>query len=376
MRIVALRALGLGDLLTGIPALRGLRAAFGGARITLAAPAVLRPLAALSGAVDEVADTAPLQPLAAGLHGADLAVNLHGRGPQSTRLLLATGPGRLIAFGHQPGGMPVWRADEHEVDRWCRLLAESGIPADPADLLLDRPAWPSPGPAGAVIIHPGAASGARRWPAGRWAEVARALQTVTRHPVVLTGTMSERAVARRIAGMAGLRPEAVLAGRTDLGGLAALAADAALVLSGDTGMAHLAAAFARPAVTLAGPVPPRRWGPPPRPWHRVLWAGLEGDPHAARPGPGLLALQPGEVITAAAELLAPRAKGARRCLDSASPPSPPQEPGFGRRGEATPPKRPGGERRRCCLAIGAVGSDRADKASMGPRMSCATARSG
>jgi ADP-heptose:LPS heptosyltransferase len=68
-------------------------------------------------------------------------------------------------------------------------------------------------------------------------------------------------------------------------------------------MAHLAAAFARPAVTLAGPVPPRRWGPPPRPWHRVLWAGLDGDPHAAQPAPGLLALRPAEVIAAAEQAL-------------------------------------------------------------------------
>jgi ADP-heptose:LPS heptosyltransferase len=78
-----------------------------------------------------------------------------------------------------------------------------------------------------------------------------------------------------------------------------------LVLSGDTGLAHLAAAFGTPAVTLAGPVPPRLWGPPPRPWHRVLWAGLEGDPHAAQPGPGLLAITPTQVIAAATELLVP-----------------------------------------------------------------------
>ena len=304
--VVVLRALGLGDLLTGIPALRGLRAAFGGARITLAAPAALGPLAALSGAVDETADTAPLSPPGRALHHADLAVNMHGRGPQSTRLLLQTGPRRLIAFEHQDlpetGGQPRWRADEHEVTRWCRLLRESGIPADPAAIGLDRPAIPSPRP-GAVIIHPGAAAGARRWPAGRWAEVARALNRASR-PVVLTGTLREWPLARHVAARAGLPGDCVLAGRTGLEALAALTARAALVLSGDTGVAHLAAAFARPAVTLAGPVAPRLWGPPPRPWHRVLWAGLEGDPHAAEPGPGLLALQVEDVITAASQVLA------------------------------------------------------------------------
>jgi ADP-heptose:LPS heptosyltransferase len=309
-RIVVLRALGLGDLLTGIPALRALRAAFGEARITLAAPTVLRPLAELSGAVDAVADTAPLQPLHPRLHGADLAVNLHGRGPESTRLLRATGPGRLMTFGHPEvaglDGMPMWRADEHEVARWCRLLTECGVPADPGALTLKRPPWPSARP-GAVIIHPGAASGARRWPADRWAEVARALllATMGRRPIVLTGAGAERPLARRVADLAGLPDASVLAGCTDLAALAALTAHAVLVLSGDTGLAHLAAAFGTPAVTLAGPVSPRLWGPPSRPWHRVLWAGLEGDPHAAQPGPGLLAITPDQVIAAATELLGP-----------------------------------------------------------------------
>ncbi|MBV9094476.1 MAG: glycosyltransferase family 9 protein [Streptosporangiaceae bacterium] len=329
-RVVVLRALGLGDLLTAIPALRGLRAAFGQARVTLAAPAVLAPLAALSGAVDDVTDTGALyvggvwarrqerlngqgrppgaaEPLDRALHGADVAVNLHGRGPQSSRLLLATAPWRLIAFEHRDvpatRGLPRWHADEHEVARWCRLLAETGIPADPGALGLPRPPVPSPRP-GAVIIHPGAASAARRWPPSRWAEVARALaSSAGPGRLVVTGTAQERPLARRVADLAGLDAGGVLAGRTGLLELAALTADAALVLSGDTGMAHLAAAYARPAVTLAGPVAPRLWGPPPRPWHRVLWAGRDGDPHADQPDPGLLALSTAEVIAAARAVL-------------------------------------------------------------------------
>lgn len=78
-----LRALGLGDLLTSVPALAALADAFPDHRRVLAAPSALGPLARLSGAVDEVVGSAPLAPLDRSLHGAAVAVNLHGRGPQS-----------------------------------------------------------------------------------------------------------------------------------------------------------------------------------------------------------------------------------------------------------------------------------------------------
>jgi ADP-heptose:LPS heptosyltransferase len=313
--IVVLRALGLGDLLTGVPALRALRAAHPAADITLAAPSVLAPLAELSGAVDGVADFdwthAPTaRPLPRALHGADLAVDLHGRGPESTRLLLATSPGRFIGFAHPEvpatEGLPRWRADEHEVRRWCRLLSECGIPADPgpARLLLPRPPLAPPA-SGAVIVHPGAGAAARRWPPERWAVVARRLAG-DGWPVVVTGSRAEQELAQRVAAQAGLPPGRVLAGRTSLSALAALTADAALVLSGDTGMAHLAAAYRRPAVTLAGPVPPRLWGPPPHPRHAVLWAGRPGDPHGTQPDPGLAELTVRDVLDAARRVLAGR----------------------------------------------------------------------
>lgn len=86
----------------------------------------------------------------------------------------------------------------------------------------------------------------------------------------------------------GLAPDAVLAGRTDLGDLAALVAHARLVVSGDTGVAHLATGYGTASVVLFGPVAPARWGPPPdRPWHRVLWHGDGGPgdrPAAGSPG--------------------------------------------------------------------------------------------
>jgi ADP-heptose:LPS heptosyltransferase len=264
----------------------------------LCAPAAIAPLAALSGAVDEVLDTAPLA--APALPGsAAVAVNLHGRGPQSHRALAGLAR-RLIAFDCPAAGHrgPAWHAGEHEVSRWCRLLSACGIPADPADLGLAPPPWPAPdGAHGATLLHPGAAGGARRWPAERWAAVARFEREAGR-AVAVTGSPGERELAEEVARRAGLGPEAVLAGRTDLRGLAAAVAAAARTVSGDTGLSHLATALGRPSVTLFGPTPPALWGPPPLARHIVLWAGRTGDPHAADPDPGLLEIHPADVRAA------------------------------------------------------------------------------
>jgi ADP-heptose:LPS heptosyltransferase len=301
VRVLVLRALGLGDLLTGVPALRAVRRALPDAHVVLAAPAALRALALHTGAVDELVDVAPLAPLPPSCGGADLAVNLHGRGPQSTDVLRAASPRRLIAYGLDGG--PQWRADEHEVLRWCRLLDRSGMPADPADLLL-APVAVRPPVTGAVLVHPGAAQRSRHWPADRWAQVARALAD-DGCDVRVTGGPGEHALAARVADLAGLPPEAVLAGRTGLLELAALVGGARLLVSVDTGVAHLATACATPSVVLFGPSPPSLWGPPPdRPQHRVLWAGRTGDNFAAEPDPGLLALTADEVVAAARAALA------------------------------------------------------------------------
>ena len=305
--LLSLRALGLGDLLTGIPALRALADAFPGHHRALAAPSPVAALALLSGAVDEVTPTAARAPLPPGISGVDVAVNLHGRGPESHRVLLRAGPRRLIAFRHadvpETDGSPKWRAHEHEVHRWCRLLRESGIPADPSRLDLDPPRGdPPPGCDGATLIHPGAASGSRRWPPDRWAAVARAEHAAGR-PVVITGGPGEVALAREVATAAGLAEHRVVAGRTDLLDLARAVAAAGRVACGDTGVSHLATALRTPSVVLFGPTPPHLWGPPPeRPIHRVLWKGGRGDPHGSEPDPDLLAIGVDEVTAALEEV--------------------------------------------------------------------------
>jgi len=309
--ILVLRALGLGDLLTGLPALRALREAFGGERVVLAAPPALGPLALHSGAVDEVLPTRPWEPLPTRVRAARVALDLHGRGPQSHRLLLAAEPRRLVAFAHpdvpESAGGPTHRDDEHEVARWCRLLQESGIPADPSRLELRPPSVrPARSGHGATVVHPGAASRARRWPADRFAAVARSEHAQGRR-VVITGGADERDLAAEVARLAGLAPSSVLAGRTDLLGLASTVATAGRVVCGDTGVAHLATALGTPSVLLFGPTAPALWGPPPdRPQHRVLWAGRTGDPHGEEPFGGLLQIEVADVL-AELDRLEPRA---------------------------------------------------------------------
>jgi ADP-heptose:LPS heptosyltransferase len=303
--LVVLRPLGLGDFLTGVPAYRAIARAFPHHRRVLAAPDVFAPLLDLTGAFDAVCPTRPLEPLDPLLHDADIAVDLHGRGPASHTILLAARARRLIAFRNlaieqSADGAP-WRDDEHEVVRWCRMLAHVGIPADPRDLDLRLPERRRPQP-NVTIIHAAAASESRRWPVERWAAVARQ-EAADGRIVMLTGSNAERERAADIAERAGFPPDRMVAGRTNLRQLAGLVATAGRVISGDTGVAHLATALRVPSVVLFGPIAPSLWGPPAdRPIHRALWAGRRGDPHGATIDPGLLEITVTDVVAAIREL--------------------------------------------------------------------------
>ena len=312
--ILVYRALGLGDFLAGVPALRALRAALPGHRLVLAAPEALRPLVELSGAVDELVPTGELEPVRWSEPPPAVAVDLHGNGPASKRLLEALGPGRLVAFAG-PGGSgrhvdgPTWDPDEHEVRRWLRLVEHAFGTAVPPDLSLAVPDR-EPRVAGAVVVHAGAAYPSRRWPEERFAAVAAAV-AAEGLPVVLTGSGPEAEAVERIRVAAGL-PEASVAGRTDLTDLAALVAHARLVVCGDTGVAHLASAYATASVLLFGPTPPHRWGPPADGPHDVLWHGTGvGDPHGTEPDPALLRIDVAEVLERVELRLRPPGRAAR-----------------------------------------------------------------
>lgn len=307
--LLALRTLKLGDLLVAVPALRALRRAFPDHRIVLAAPGWLSPIVRLIDAVDELLPTPGLdEPLPLEPGSVDIAVNLHGNGPESRNVIAALEPRRRIAHqlpddpapaaggDSEPG--PPWVDGMLERERWVRLVSSAGAEGDPDEVRIDVPEAVAP-VSGAVVVHVGAFYGSRQWPIERFAEVAREL-LAQGHRVVVTGDERDRPRAAAVAAAAGVPDGDVLAGRIGLAEFAAVIARAGLVVTADTGAGHLASAYGVPSVVIFGPAPPEEWGPPPGP-HVVLTdaAVRRGDAFADDPDPALLAVTAAEVLEAA-----------------------------------------------------------------------------
>lgn len=119
-------------------------------------------------------------------------------------------------------------------------------------------AWPGDRPLAA--IHAGATWEHRQWPAARFAEVAQALESAG-HSVFLLGGPDDRDVSVRIAEMADLSTERVLAGECGLPTTAAALARMSVVVANDGGVMHLAAAQGARVVGIFGPQNPSLFGP-------------------------------------------------------------------------------------------------------------------
>jgi len=178
-----------------------------------------------------------------------------------------------------------------------RLAVRRPLP-DMTDRLPDEPF---------VVLHPGTSVPARAWPAERFAETARLLADAGR-AVVVTGAPSERALTGYVA--AGVAGAVDLGGRTSLPELASVLEEAAVLVVGNTGPAHLAAAVRTPVVSLFAPtVPAARWAPYAVP--TVLLGDQDAvcrDTRVTRcPFPGhpcLSGVTPEDVVTAVAGLVA------------------------------------------------------------------------
>jgi ADP-heptose:LPS heptosyltransferase len=235
-----------------------------------------------------------------------LALMLRMAGVPTIAAVSVDYPGSLLDIRHRVDD------DVHEVERGLSLAATLGYrlaEGDDGGLLVRLGGADVPDLEGRyVVVHPGASVPARAWAPERHAALVDVLIEGGRR-VVVTGDTSERPLTSLVAGPR--RPGVVdLGGRVDLAGLARVLGGAEVVVVGNTGPAHLAAAVGTPVVSLFSPVVPAvRW----RPWgvaHELL-----GDQGAACAGsrarvcpvaghPCLDGVSVGEVV-AAVDRLAP-----------------------------------------------------------------------
>lgn len=238
-------------------------------------------------------------------------------------------PGSLLDVRHRPQPTD----GPHEVE-FCLSTARAAgfeLPNDDAGLLAVRGplpdvthllADPSGTDAPRVALHVGASVPARSPEPASLAQAATLLAG-RGWDVVVTGGPAEIALAAEVAGEAARS----LAGRTSLGELAAVLAQSDVVVSGNTGPAHLAAAVGTPVVSLFAPVVPlERW----RPWG--VPTVVLGDLHASCrdtrsrvcpiPGHPCLSGVSGSQIAAAVEsLLSPSSLGDASSASSGSSPT-------------------------------------------------------
>ena len=123
-----------------------------------------------------------------------------------------------------------------------------------------------------VTLFPGASIPERRWRVDKFRELARRLnQNGLR--LVIVGGADDRAAGEEIVKAGGVN----LAGRTSLIETAAILEQSTLLVSGDSGVLHLAVGLGTPTVSLFGPGIAAKWAPR-GDWHRVLNLSLDCSP--------------------------------------------------------------------------------------------------
>lgn len=135
--------------------------------------------------------------------------------------------------------LPQLHASVAETQAAAQLLRQHSLDATPRPL---------------VVLNAGATnSRAKCWPASYFAALADRLVASHRAQIVLIGAASERANAAQVIEQMQTPAALNLAGATSLAELTGLLACCALLVSNDTGPAHIGAALGRPTLTLFGP---------------------------------------------------------------------------------------------------------------------------
>ncbi|MFH9468920.1 glycosyltransferase family 9 protein [Streptomyces clavifer] len=284
MRALVVRLDSFGDVLLAGPAVRAVAAH--ASRVTLLCGPRGEPAARLLLGVDEVivweapwegvrppsVEDAGIDAVVRRLRGAvfDTALVLTSfhQSPLPTALLLRMAgvrrigadsvdhPGTLLDVRHRR--LP----DRHEAEAALDTAMAMGFAPPPGDdrrlrVLPCPDTVPLTGNGPYVVVHPGASAPARAWSPERCTDTVQRLADAG-HRVVVTGGPDERDLTRRVGGDVAVD----LGGRTEPRVLAGVLRNADVLVSGNTGPAHLAAAVGTPVVSLFSPVvPAERWGP-------------------------------------------------------------------------------------------------------------------
>jgi heptosyltransferase-1 len=165
-----------------------------------------------------------------------------------------------------------------------------------------------------AILNPGAGWGAKRWPAQRYGQVAKALAHDGLRSILNCGPGEDDLARDAEAASEG----AAVAMKCSISELIALTRRAKLFIGGDTGPLHLAAALQVPVVAIFGPTDPARNGPyqaSNATRSIVLRNPVSATTHARKPQPdeGMMEITVEAVVHAAHNLLAACKSGGQEC---------------------------------------------------------------
>ncbi len=289
-RIIVRGANWVGDAMMTLPALRELRRLFPEAHITLATRSWAIGLFIGAEFIDEIQiqDGRGLrsffQQVGAWRKGQfDLAVLLTNSFASALVAAVARIPvrvgyaadGRARLLTH-PIDLPEWRSTKHEVFYYLKIIAGlewiftrqqtfldvqpdaslevSDVRKNDARYLLRRQGIAEDRPV--IALCPGSInSRAKRWPAESYAVLADRCIDTLRAQILLVGSKEELEVSRQVADRMHNKP-IVLTGQTDIAEVVAVLSIADLLITNDTGPAHIAAALGRPTLVIFGPTNP------------------------------------------------------------------------------------------------------------------------
>lgn len=288
-KVALVRASRIGDFLCATPAFRALRAALPQAEITMITLSLLRGLVERSPYLDRFVAFPGFPGIAEQFFDArcvaqffqemqeerfDLAVQMQGSGVYSNPFTLMLGARLTAGFvreGDSPGrldaALPVTQ-EEHEIRQILAMTTFLG--AAPQGEETEFPLWPEDHAAAEELLagarrpliglHPAAREATRRWAIDRFAAVGTELWRRHGGTIVILGEYQERDVgemlARRLDGLC-----LNLAGKTSLVQLGAVIARLSVLVTNDTGPAHIAYALKTPTVTIFGSANPKRYAP-------------------------------------------------------------------------------------------------------------------